>query len=88
MRGGELLDKILKQKFFSEREARCVMDVVTSVVKYLHSNGVRIYTALCSRNFQNVKLRLDFVKILSFYNHSDFTWNQILVNLNGPQMSF
>jgi len=40
MRGGELLDKILKQKFFSEREARCVMDVVTSVVKYLHSNGV------------------------------------------------
>ena len=40
MRGGELLDKILKQKFFSEREARCVMEVVTSVVKYLHSNGV------------------------------------------------
>ncbi len=41
MRGGELLDKILKQKFFSEREARCVMQVVTTVVKYLHQNGVR-----------------------------------------------
>ena len=40
MKGGELLDKILKQKFFSEREARCVMEVVTNVVKYLHSNGV------------------------------------------------
>ena len=41
MRGGELLDKILKQKFFSEREARAVMEVVISVVKYLHANGVR-----------------------------------------------
>lgn len=40
MKGGELLDKILKQKFFSEREARCVMEVVTAVVKYLHLNGV------------------------------------------------
>ena len=27
---------------------------------------------LCSRNFQNVKLRLDFVEIGSFYCHSDF----------------
>ena len=40
MRGGELLDKILRQKFFSEREARAVMDKVTMVVKYLHQNGV------------------------------------------------
>ena len=50
-----------------------------------------IYSAqisLCSRNFQNVKLRLDFVEIWSFYRHSDFTWNQILVNSNGPKMSF
>lgn len=41
MKGGELLDKILKQKFFSEREARSVMEVVATVVKYLHLNGVR-----------------------------------------------
>ncbi|XP_023345348.1 ribosomal protein S6 kinase 2 beta [Eurytemora carolleeae] len=40
MRGGELLDKIVRQKFFSEREARAVMEKVTSVVKYLHQNGV------------------------------------------------
>ena len=40
MRGGELLDKILRQKFFSEREARSVMEKVTNVVKYLHQNGV------------------------------------------------
>ena len=36
-----------------------------------HSNS------LCSRHFQNVKLRLDFVEIWSFYHYSDFTWNQI-----------
>lgn len=40
MRGGELLDKILRQKFFSEREARSVMEKVTSAVLYLHQNGV------------------------------------------------
>jgi len=40
MRGGELLDKILRQKFFSEREARSVMEKVTQVVKYLHLQGV------------------------------------------------
>ena len=40
MSGGELLDKILRQKFFSEREARSVMEKMTNVVKYLHQNGV------------------------------------------------
>jgi serine/threonine protein kinase len=40
MKGGELLDKILRQKFFSEREAQAVMDKITSAVKYLHHNGV------------------------------------------------
>ena len=29
--------------------------------------------ALCYRNLQNVKLRLDLVEIGSFYRHSDFT---------------
>ena len=44
--------------------------------------------ALCSRHFQNVNSRLDFVEIRSFYCHSDFTRNQILANSNGPKMSF
>ena len=46
---------------------------------------------LCSRNFQNVKLRLDFVEIWSFYRHSDSTWNRwnpILANSNGHKMAF
>ena len=46
MRGGELLDKILRQKFFSEREAKAVMEKVTNAVKYLHQNGVRDTCAL------------------------------------------
>ena len=49
-------------------------------------NNERI--GLCSRNFQNVKLRLDFVEIWWFYRHSDFAWNHILANSNGPKMSF
>lgn len=40
MRGGELLDKILRQKFFSEREASAVLQTVAKTVAYLHSNGV------------------------------------------------
>lgn len=38
--GGELLDKILRQKFFSEREASAVLQVLSKTVHYLHSNGV------------------------------------------------
>nr|KAF6492935.1 ribosomal protein S6 kinase A6 [Molossus molossus] len=40
MKGGELLDRILKQKCFSEREASDVMFVITKTVDYLHCQGV------------------------------------------------
>uniref|UniRef100_A0AAY4A9W6 non-specific serine/threonine protein kinase n=1 Tax=Denticeps clupeoides TaxID=299321 RepID=A0AAY4A9W6_9TELE len=40
MRGGELLDRILKQKFFSEREASAVLYTITKTVEYLHAQGV------------------------------------------------
>lgn len=43
MRGGELLDKILSEKSFSEREASDVLCVITKTVDYLHSQGVCIY---------------------------------------------
>ena len=43
---------------------------------------------LCSRNFQKVKLRLNFIEIWSFYCHSNFTWNTVLANSKGPKMSF
>lgn len=40
MKGGELLDKILRQKFFTEKEASAVLKAVACVVKYLHKNSV------------------------------------------------
>ncbi|XP_075059401.1 ribosomal protein S6 kinase alpha-2 isoform X2 [Mixophyes fleayi] len=40
MRGGELLDKILHEKYFSEREASAVLYVITKTVDYLHTQGV------------------------------------------------
>ena len=40
MKGGELLDKIVRQRFFSEREASAVLEVLTKTVDFLHSNGV------------------------------------------------
>ena len=40
MTGGELLDKILRQKFFSEREASAVLQTLAKTVNYLHMQGV------------------------------------------------
>ena len=40
MHGGEPLDKLLKQKFFSEREAAEVLAVLADTLKYLHHQGV------------------------------------------------
>ena len=41
----------------------------------------KLHYALCSRNFQNGKSRLDFVEVGSSYCHSNFTWNQIFAKL-------
>lgn len=46
MRGGELLDKILRQKFFSEREASSVLHMICKTVEYLHSQGVSVVTTV------------------------------------------
>ena len=40
MLGGELLDKIYKQKYFSERETAYIMDILTKTIDYLHQQGV------------------------------------------------
>ena len=49
MKGGELLEKILRQKFFSEKEASAVMKTVAKVVNYLHKNSVRFKFILIIR---------------------------------------
>ncbi|XP_008544982.1 ribosomal protein S6 kinase 2 beta isoform X1 [Microplitis demolitor] len=40
LRGGELLDRLIQRRNFSEREAAEVIYTITSVVNYLHENGV------------------------------------------------
>uniref|UniRef100_A0A8C9T2S4 non-specific serine/threonine protein kinase n=1 Tax=Scleropages formosus TaxID=113540 RepID=A0A8C9T2S4_SCLFO len=40
MKGGELLDRILRQKCFSEREASAVLYTIAKTVDYLHCQGV------------------------------------------------
>ena len=60
--------------------------MVVGLFRYVQRTIGPLDSALCSRNFQNVKLRLGFVDIWSFYRHSDFTWNPILANSNGPKM--
>ncbi|CAB4005619.1 ribosomal S6 kinase alpha-1 isoform X2 [Paramuricea clavata] len=40
MRGGELLDRIVKQKNLSEREAANIMYTLSSALAYLHNEGV------------------------------------------------
>ncbi|XP_072600851.1 ribosomal protein S6 kinase alpha-6 isoform X6 [Vulpes vulpes] len=40
MKGGELLDRILKKKCFSEQEASDVLIVITKTIDYLHCQGV------------------------------------------------
>ncbi|GAB6032833.1 Ribosomal protein S6 kinase alpha-3 [Chamberlinius hualienensis] len=40
MKGGELLDRILQQKYFSEREASTILETITRTVEHLHHNGV------------------------------------------------
>ncbi|XP_053769923.1 ribosomal protein S6 kinase alpha-2 isoform X2 [Desmodus rotundus] len=40
MRGGELLDRILRQRYFSEREASDVLCTISKTMDYLHSQGV------------------------------------------------
>lgn len=49
LRGGELLDKILRQKFFSEREASAVLQIITKTINYLHSQGVSLTPSLPGR---------------------------------------
>lgn len=43
MRGGELLDKIMQEKGFSEREANALLHTIAKTVEYLHSQGVSDY---------------------------------------------
>ena len=46
MRGGELLDRILKHKSLSEREAAVIMHTLASTFTFLHEEGVGLTKAV------------------------------------------
>ncbi|XP_052027496.1 ribosomal protein S6 kinase alpha-6 isoform X2 [Apodemus sylvaticus] len=67
MKGGELLDRILKKKRFSEQEASNVLYVITKTVEYLHSQGV-VHRDLKPSNilYMDESAHPDSIKICDF----------------------
>uniref|UniRef100_A0A8D1U4R8 non-specific serine/threonine protein kinase n=1 Tax=Sus scrofa TaxID=9823 RepID=A0A8D1U4R8_PIG len=67
MKGGELLDRILKQKCFSEREASDVLFIITKTVDYLHCQGV-VHRDLKPSNilYMDESANADSIKICDF----------------------
>lgn len=56
MKGGELLDRILRQKFFSEREASAVLYTITKTVDYLHCQGVRQHLSKHTHTYTHTRI--------------------------------
>ena len=82
MTGGELYDKIVKQKVFSEKEASAVICQIASVLKYLHSNNI-VHRDLkpsnilyCDESADPIGLRV-----------SDFGFAKLLRHDNGMLMT-
>ncbi|KAM7338779.1 hypothetical protein ACRRTK_002263 [Alexandromys fortis] len=67
MKGGELLDRILKKKCFSEQEASDVLYVITKTVEYLHCQGV-VHRDLKPSNilYMDESANADSIKICDF----------------------
>ncbi len=91
MKGGELLDKILRQKFFSEREASAVLYTITKTVEYLHVQGVRsaflhwIY-AIMTKHFCSSSFLVHEVKTpkrSSFWTVSDFIFRMLVLDVSS-----
>ncbi|XP_074179678.1 ribosomal protein S6 kinase alpha-6 isoform X1 [Rhinolophus sinicus] len=67
MKGGELLDRILKQKCFTEREASDILFVITKTLDYLHCQGV-VHRDLKPSNilYMDESANADSIKICDF----------------------
>ena len=50
MKGGELLDRILKHKSLSEREAAMIMFPLASTFTFLHEEGVSLLALFCDQS--------------------------------------
>ncbi|KAM5195004.1 ribosomal protein S6 kinase alpha-6 isoform 2-T3 [Hipposideros larvatus] len=67
MKGGKLLDRIFKQKCFTEREASDVLFVITKTLDYLHCQGV-VHRDLKTSNilYMDESANADSIKICDF----------------------
>ena len=45
MKGGELLDRIMRLKCLSERDAASIMYTITKTIAFLHQEGVSTFVA-------------------------------------------
>jgi hypothetical protein len=86
MKGGELLDRILKQKCFSEQEASDVLHVITKTVDYLHCQGVSYSYILpltigpvCSGNYFPPKMNV--FSLLYFYRKYSSNTHNVVVKV-------
>jgi len=82
MKGGELYDKIIKQKVFSEREASQVIHQIAKVLEYLHSNNI-VHRDLKPSNI----LYADETNKPEMLRLSDFGFAKLLRHDNGMLMT-
>uniref|UniRef100_A0A8P0T4R7 non-specific serine/threonine protein kinase n=2 Tax=Canis lupus familiaris TaxID=9615 RepID=A0A8P0T4R7_CANLF len=90
MKGGELLDRILKKKCFSEQEASDVLIVITKTIDYLHCQGVLMqqgYDAACDIWSLGVIFYTMLAGYTPFANGPNDTPEEILLHIGNGKFS-